>query len=71
MWWGPEPPRHGGVGGVEDVWRSSRTIPAEVDVGRGVQADARMAVFVVVVLEEAAAEGSGAGDGGEALGKTR
>ncbi len=44
----------GGIGGVEDFLAllSDRLGEAVVDVGRGVEPDARVPVLVVVVLEE-------------------
>jgi len=42
---------------------------AVVDVGWGVEADTRVAVFVVVVLEEPLAERSSRNDVGEPLGE--
>jgi hypothetical protein len=42
-----------------------------VDVGRGVQADAAMAVLVVVPLDEIGQEASSIGQGAEAFGEGR
>ena len=62
--------RVGGVGGVEDHLPGGPDVlgPAEVDVGWRVQADAGVAVLVVVAAEEVTAEDPGGGDVAEAPG---
>ena len=68
-----EPAGVGGVGGVEGLDPSGADLGggAVVDRCRGVQADAGVAVLMVVVVEELGAEGSGVFDGPEAGGERR
>ena len=62
-----------GVGVEEDhaSLRPDRLGPAVVDVGRSVQADARMAVIVVVPGEESSAVGTGVLEAAEPVGEVR
>jgi hypothetical protein len=68
---GPEPVGSCCAGGVEDAlaFLPDDLSQAEVDVGGGVESDARVPVFIVVVLEEPFAECPGRRDVGEALRK--
>ena len=73
MGWFSEATGHGGIGGVEDVLAllPDELGPAEMHVSRGVEPDARVAVLVVVVLEEPVAERPGGGEVGEPLRESR
>jgi EamA-like transporter family len=68
-----EPLGVGGVGGTEDLSAAGLDLDcgAVVHGGRGVIADAGMAVFVVVVAEENLAEGAGILEGAEVAGERR
>jgi hypothetical protein len=59
------------VGGIEDqaALRPDRGGGAEVDRGRGVVADARVAVVMVVGVEEVVGEGAGVLERAEAFGE--
>ena len=63
----------GGVGGVEGDGPGDRDLggPPGMDVGRGEEADPRVAVLRVVPLEEGGAEGPGVLERAEAGGKGR
>ena len=67
MWGSPEAVGVGGVGVVEDglALGADGVGSSVVDVGWGVEADAGVAVLVVVVGEELVDEGSGSGEAGE------
>ena len=64
MWRAPEAVRMSGVGGGEDFdpLGADFGCGAEVDRRCGVQSDAGMAMFMVVVAEELLAEAAGVGE---------